>query len=154
TDKGELVIRTEDPNIEVAIRQGGQLVEILDLKSRQTLTLRAGEYEVGLPDEAKGLKLSTGTFTLKRGEKAVVTVERVPPKSTPMAGAGESRGTGVAVPQQPSDILIFSDVSDSVHQVRAFTGHFAGVTHVAFSPDGHLAVSSSVDQTVRVWAVA
>jgi hypothetical protein len=77
TDKGELVIETDDPSIEVVVKQGGKLVTILDPKTSKTLVLNSGRYELKLDGERDGLRLSTETFTLKRGDKAIVTVRRV-----------------------------------------------------------------------------
>jgi WD40 repeat protein len=39
-------------------------------------------------------------------------------------------------------------------QLRTFTGHSDGVASVAFSPDGRTALSSSRDQTLKLWEVA
>src|SRR5262249_14586095 len=147
------------PNIEVTVRQGGQVVSILDLKTRQTLTLRSGEYELGLPDQATGLKLSTNTFTLKRGEQTVVSVERVPAPKPPVRseavkGPDKVNGNDWLRPAREG-VFFFDDVSTSLSRlVHDFKGHTGAVTHVAFSPDGHRMLSSSFDKTIRFWDVA
>jgi sugar lactone lactonase YvrE len=97
TDKGELMIKTVDPDIEVRIRQNGKLIDIIDMKSKQKIVeLRSGEYEIDLPGDIKGLKLSSRTFTLKRGEQTLVTVERVPAaaKGPDVGKAGVDKGGG------------------------------------------------------------
>jgi hypothetical protein len=82
TDKGEIVIETEDPDIEVLIRQGGKEVTVIDPKTRQKIELRSGSYEIALSGAGGDLRLSTSAFTLKRGEKKIVTVKHAPPGFT------------------------------------------------------------------------
>lgn len=69
---------------------------------------------------------------------------------------GMDRLLGVHVRQpwlilRESCSIRFVDLAGSVH--AEFEGHQAAVQHVAFSPDGLFLVTSSSDQTVRVWDV-
>jgi membrane fusion protein, multidrug efflux system len=86
TPNGELVIESEDPNIEVVVRQGGQQVTIIDPKTKNRIELKAGRYELQLAGGGQGLELSTDTFTLKRGEKTIVTVRHMAPARASQAG--------------------------------------------------------------------
>jgi WD40 repeat protein/serine/threonine protein kinase len=85
TNRGELIIHTVDKDVEIAIKQNGELVEIIDLKTREKVELRAGDYEVALSGKAAGLRLSAKKFTLKRGGTELIAVEwlkraeKVPP---------------------------------------------------------------------------
>ena len=85
TDKGELVIEADDPSIEVLVKQGGKQVTIIDTETKNRVELKAGKYELELSPEKRGaaLRLSTDSFTLKRGDTTVVSVRRIPPQATP-----------------------------------------------------------------------
>jgi serine/threonine protein kinase len=75
TDNGELVIETDDPDIEVVVKQGSKQVTIIDGKTNQKIRLTSGTYEIELKG-AKGLRLSTDRFTLTRGDREIVRVRR------------------------------------------------------------------------------
>jgi WD40 repeat protein/serine/threonine protein kinase len=90
TDTGQLVIEAEDPNIEVVVKHGGKLVVIIDPQTRKEVELRSGRYELELPGHEPGLKLSSEHFTLKRGDRTIVTVRREPPAPGPNVASGSS----------------------------------------------------------------
>ncbi len=113
TATGELVIESDDPSIELIVKQGGKQVTIVDPKTSNRIELNAGQYELQLADGGEGLKLSTDSFTLKRGDKTVVTVRREPrapapplkPPSDLLAGAGTEEVGEIARFQSPHDRL-------------------------------------------------
>ena len=80
TDKGTVVIETDDPDVQVRIKQNGEVVTIVDPKSKQKITLRSGVYQVELGEGKDRLTLQTKEFTLTRGGDAIVTV-RFKPKT-------------------------------------------------------------------------
>src|SRR5262249_16263325 len=80
TDNGDIVIESDDPDVEVLVKQGDTTDTTLDGKSNQKVTLPTGDYTLSLSGEAEGLKLeSPQTFVLRRGDRKVVTVKRLPP---------------------------------------------------------------------------
>jgi hypothetical protein len=89
TDKGELVIETDDPNVEIAVKQGGKQVTIVDVRTKQEVKLASGSYELELAKGADGLRLSADKLTLSRGDREIVRVRREPVVPSP--------------PGQPSD---------------------------------------------------
>ena len=78
TDKGTLEIQTDDPDVEVVVKQSGQLVTILDGKTNKQIDLKSGDYECELGKGADGLRLVTDKFVLKRGDKEIVRIRREP----------------------------------------------------------------------------
>ncbi len=89
TDHGELIIQTEDPDIEVIVKRRGNQVTIVDTQTRQRVELSSGEYELQLSGDKPGLRLSMEKFTLKRGDQAVVTVSRQGTERTDSARSTE-----------------------------------------------------------------
>lgn len=88
TNKGELVIETEDPNVEVTIR--GDKAIIYDKVKDRRFVLTAGEYEVEVREEGDGgVRFATKKFTITRGGKETfhARLERAGTAKTD-AGAG------------------------------------------------------------------
>jgi WD40 repeat protein len=174
TDKGELVIETDNDDVEVVVSKGGQVVKIIDTKSGKHVTLNSGEYDLSLKDGQEGLTLLPDRMTLKRGERKLATITREGKRGNPSAGPppGETVGEirrfeghtngafGVAF--SPDGRHALSGAGDGTvrlwevatgREVRRFSGHNAKVEGVAFSPDGRQALTASFDQTVRLWDV-
>jgi serine/threonine protein kinase len=90
TNKGQLVIETSDPDVEVIVRRDGQQIHIQDRKSHQQIDLEAGAWQIRLSGGKDGLTLSTDHFTLKRGGREIVRVSREsapqPPKPAALPG--------------------------------------------------------------------
>jgi WD40 repeat protein len=170
TQTGELVIESDDPNIEVIVKQGGQRVTIVDPKTKDSIELKAGRYELQLAGGGDGFKLSTDAFTLKRGDKTVVTVRRGAPSPASRPPAGESALVEVATFRghyalvdcavvSPDGWRILSGSRDGMlilwdretgRSIRRFKGHGGAVISVAFAPDGRRALSGD-GAVVRLW---
>ena len=78
TDKGTVVIETDDPDVEVVVKQGGNQVTILDGKTNKQVELKCGAYEFELAKGTGGLRLVSDKLVLKRGNKEVVRIRREP----------------------------------------------------------------------------
>jgi WD40 repeat protein/serine/threonine protein kinase len=77
TDHGELVIQTDNDDVEVTISKGGKVVKIMDRTSGKHVTLNSGDYELALKDSPVGLTIVPERMTVKRGDTVLATVERV-----------------------------------------------------------------------------
>jgi serine/threonine protein kinase len=77
TPQGTLIVEIPDAeanNVQLSVRQGGQQVELLDLKTKKEVTLNAGAYQLELVGGKDGLRLETSQFELKRGGKQIARV--------------------------------------------------------------------------------
>jgi serine/threonine protein kinase/formylglycine-generating enzyme required for sulfatase activity len=78
TDKGEIAIVSEDPNVEITISNGGKVVNILDAKTKTKATFNTGDYSISLSGSAPNVKIEgPTTFHLYRGESRIVTIRSV-----------------------------------------------------------------------------
>jgi WD40 repeat protein len=162
TDNGDIVIESDDPDVEVLVKQGDQTVTILDGKSKQKVTLPTGEYTLSLSGDAEGLKAELPqTFTLRRGDKKIVTIKRLPPGEISRWQAHESYVHHLAL--SPDGKTLASAAGDRRVRLRSLEtgklahtleGHMGMVSTVAFSPDGKVLSSSGHDGAVIWWDVA
>ncbi len=149
TETGELVIESDDPNIELIVKQGGKQVTIVDPKTKHRIVLNTGQYELKLAGGSEGLKLSTDSFTLKRGDKTVVTVRREAPKpklasDVPIASVVSDRTLeGKATKSKPaSDLLSGAEIEEVGEIARFQSPHdFTGVAFLL--PDGRRVLYST-----------
>lgn len=97
TDQGPLVIETDDPDVEVVVKRGGQQVTIVDSKTGHKVNLKTGEYQLELNAGKQGLKLSTSEFGLTRGGREIAKVWLGKPDARPLAAQPK--------PAEPSAVL-------------------------------------------------
>jgi WD40 repeat protein len=122
TDRGEVVVRTDDASLELVVQQGGRIVRIRDPKSGQTWELDTRNYHLALADQPKGLRIELkdrGTVTIRRDAGGVVTVTTAPKGSE---GAEPVRiPTAQELAQRPNaaDRLKHEDVAE---MARAYLG--------------------------------
>src|SRR5207245_2034698 len=76
-NNGQLIIHAEAPGARVILKQMGKQVAVIDLKVKQEINLKAGEYQLELAAEAQDLRLSMQRFILVGGGKQFVWMQRV-----------------------------------------------------------------------------
>ncbi len=125
TDKGELVITTASDDVEVVVKQGGKVIDIIDTKTNKSLRLRSGVYDLELKGAPAGLKLDITSATLLRGKIVVAKIERrprTPPQPKPQTPL---------TPLQPVTTAI-----QLLHRMPR--SRLANIRDVAVSRDGQL----------------
>jgi hypothetical protein len=104
TDRGQVVIETDDPAIDVKIKD--QAGTIVDGGTKRTYTVAAGaehELEVTVKDEGGSvLKLATRRFRVSRGGRAVLRVEMLPARAEVKKPSPDRPGVAV-VPARGDD---------------------------------------------------
>ena len=88
TDKGELIVRTDDPNVKVEILKNGQQVMILDEVTGQGVDIESGKYQLRASgtsdsDEQVEFTVEPSILTMTRGGKQVVQIERSEKTASP-----------------------------------------------------------------------
>ena len=76
-NQGQLIIDTEDDQVELNIKQGRTLV--LDHTTRRRIDLNAGEYDLEIAGLKPGWQLSADKVRIQRGGQSVVRVQRDKP---------------------------------------------------------------------------
>jgi serine/threonine protein kinase len=181
TDRGTLVIDASD-DVEVSIIN--QTIKIRELGSEKeyqlsvgTNRLPSGAYEIVVTDPATGLELSTTHFSLKRGDRQLVSVGL---KDIDHSGQAASAGGDKSLkPDGQSITNVFSELNigkqlaitpnnsfnrfgivpnpktiDGIQNWSIETEqHRLGIRHPAFNFDGTLLAACSAD-AVRIWEYA
>jgi hypothetical protein len=80
TDQGDLVIETNDPRVEVIIKDGAG--RVIDHTAKREILLKSGEYQLDcvIVDAAGELRFLTRRLTLRRGDRLVVDAHVEPGK--------------------------------------------------------------------------
>ncbi len=106
TQKGQIVIESEVPDVQVRIVQDGKAVEDLTVDQQPEATrLRAGKYEVILKGKSDGLVVKDGSFTLmSRGTKIARIVRKVAsePAGDPIVSSNADSAVKPAAKPEPT----------------------------------------------------
>ncbi|QEG21917.1 protein kinase domain-containing protein [Mariniblastus fucicola] len=109
SNEGLIVIETDDPDVQIEVLQGGEQIEIVDLKTKQELQIRSGSYQIRAVGDDNSVTIDNAKLTLSRGETEIVKVTRIEdfaqsetPKPMPGNLSGQRQGNRITS-DTPSD---------------------------------------------------
>jgi serine/threonine protein kinase len=157
TDTGEIVIESNDADSEVVVAQAGKTVAILDGKTNQKATLHTGEYTLTLNDVELFKLEMPPNVVLRRGDKVIVTIKRLPPGEIAQWKAHDRQaklaldpaGKILASAGEDGKIRLWN-VTDG-KELRSWQAHTGVVLNLVFSADGRTLASSGRGHTLRWW---
>ena len=78
TDKGEIVVECNVPNVEIKLLKDGALHQEMSLKQGKTsLSVFSGRYEIQIPGESDSVEVTADRFTISRGSRVIAEVKKV-----------------------------------------------------------------------------
>jgi WD40 repeat protein len=163
TNQGELVIET-DQEVRITLKQDGQPVRILEVKSGRAFDVKAGTYRAEIVEVPDGIRVTTDNFSLSRGGRQVLAVrlelaKGKPPPAQPPVATGPWPIDALRredIPKYELAVAGGGDPEKAPAGLVAILGdsrlkHWNGVHSVAFSRDGKMLASASYDRTVKLW---
>lgn len=166
TDKGEVVIKSFDPDIEVLVKRNGKPVDEIALSSDSvSTTLRTGEISVEVKGvKLEGVRIKNGKFELTKNDRVVVEI--LPAASTGGDIANNHQGPSLLDQLRREDITPYQrkvagggDPSKAPQELVAVLGdsrlqhEHRAATDVRFTSDGRTLVSGGEDGKIRFWDV-
>lgn len=117
TQKGQVVIETDVPNLQVELVADGKVRQEIELVPGENSTrVYAGEYEIRIGDGADRYVLEQNTFVLKRGDKVVAKIS-VNQDEKRAAIVWSGTRSDVPIPREepasPNDLAAKSDTTQS-----------------------------------------
>ena len=92
TNQGEIIIDTKVDDVKIEVIENGQEVRVVDLATENSITVRAGEYEIRPLGTDNQIEIKNDSLSLSRGETEIVTITRKPKTS----GHSNPSGTEIA----------------------------------------------------------
>ena len=108
-NEGEIVINSNDPDVSVEVLQGGETIKVVDLKTKQSIQIKSGSYQIRPVGDENSISIDKETLTLSRGESAIVTVTKTESASentiTSAGSAGDTSAKPKIIEQFPNQQL-------------------------------------------------
>ena len=79
TDRGEIVIQSDDPGLQIRVMQGETEVRAMELQTKsESIAVRSGRYQIDLRFVGDRYEISDESVQVFRGEKQLVSIARKP----------------------------------------------------------------------------
>ena len=110
-DKGTLVVRTNDPSVEIQIAK--EKVSIKDPLTGRKYEIRIGEmplhggvYQLEMTNDAGDLRFSSSTIAIRRGETTIVDVELKPNETLENKSLDRKFADSAVTPDKPTSPIV------------------------------------------------
>ncbi len=149
TDRGEIAIEAHDPDARIRVLKGGQVIEVLDPTTNESVIVDTGVYTIQLGSSGFSTSIPEDKqFVVHRGKRKIVTVRRVEdmPKSEAAAAhdpGDRSSTTDVATVQQILDLM-----ADTYRNCKSYRD--SGSVKTIFIKDGGQQTTEKTFQTAFV----
>ena len=70
------MVESEDKDVEVQILQDGNVIRVLDTKTKNSFNIESGDYQIKATGEGSSFEVKPDSLTMKRGQKQIVKVVR------------------------------------------------------------------------------
>jgi WD40 repeat protein len=164
-DNQEIVVQTDDPDIEVVMKRKGEVIRVIDRKSGQTWEIDTAANQIGLADQPDGLTLplpENEAVVMRRQGKEVFSITRVtkPEEFCEVRRFDDEEKDCVwSVSFSPDGKRVLKGGGTHVVLYDRRTGKTAvsirhGCWSAALSPDGKQILTATAGATVHLWDAA
>ncbi len=147
---GTLVVECDDPNVQVAVLQNGEEVEVVNAESGWKIALKSGTYDVEMKGGDERFQIDQDSVIVKRGGKETVRVTLKRPGGPKQPEPGKTLLTG-----EPISRFALVARPAKLKGVQSWTietrGSRAMIRALKFSPDDKLLAAAGDDGILRIW---
>ena len=177
TPQGTLIVESDDPDVQVSVKQGGKVVEIIDAGDDWKIRLSEGEYDLAVTGGNDKFQLDKNTLvvtgdeveklrvTLKPLDLAANAPELPKPAEDPVVGGlpkppivppkppggAPLPGFPPRPPAPPTEPV--AEAIPKLELIREFKGRRSAANSMVFSPDGKKIAACGRDNHVVMWDV-
>jgi hypothetical protein len=140
TDQGDLVIETNDPGVEVIIKDGAG--KVIDRTAKREILLKGGEYEIEcvIRDAGGEQRFLTRHLKIRRGGRLVIDarIERAKGTARSADQAREARAANWALSRGAEGKILIKDKREELAVARKELAGTFQVINLIFGPDAKL----------------
>ncbi len=143
TDKGELIVECDVPNVEVVLLKDGIPHQELSLRQGQTsLSVFSGKYEIKIPSASDSIEVTADKFTISRGAKIIAQIRHIQSSANPDEGTAPRSEPRLNAPTYEG--MTFSEWESRLSD-RSHTQMISAISAI-----GILGVDANADEAARL----
>jgi serine/threonine protein kinase len=160
TDRGELIIKSDQQDLVIAVKSGEEVVERLQITAGEDerVTLHKGTYVVQIEGVTDGLSLDQNVITIGRGDSVPIRVEHAASDrhndDAPMAAVSDATPEGApqtALLYQGKDLGTWRDLLTREQDPRTLGQVMRAVEMLTRGTENRVDVAKETLRTARKW---